>query len=118
MLYFEKLVVWQKAMKLATMLVKIANTLPQKYQYSFADQLRRASLSIPSNIAEGSGRKTQRDSANFYSISKGSLYESINILILLQNLDLLDKENFDLDKIRCDSEEVVKMLYGLSKVSL
>jgi four helix bundle protein len=115
MLNFEKLVVWQKAIDLAAILVQIADSLPQKYQFSFADQLRRAALSVPSNIAEGAGRQGKRDRANFYSIAKGSIYEAVNIVILLEKLDLIDKERFNLEKIYLGSEEVVKMLFGLAK---
>lgn len=115
MLYFEKLKVWQKAMNLAVILVQIANSLPRKYQFSFADQPRRAALSMPSNIAEGAGRKTKRDSANFYSISKGSVYEAVNIVILLDRLSLIDKRRFDPNNVYSGAEEVVKMLHGLSK---
>lgn len=111
MLSFENLKVWQRSLKLARDLVIIANNLPHKYQYSFSDQLRRAALSIPSNIAEGAGRKSKKDSVNFYSIARGSLYESINILKLLEEL----KEVTAVDRIYSESEEIVKMLYGLSK---
>lgn len=65
MLNFEKLLVWQKSLEYARTLVLIADSLPQKYQYSFADQLRRAALSIASNIAEGAGRQSYRDRAIF-----------------------------------------------------
>ncbi len=102
-------------MELAVILVQIADSLPTRYQFSFSDQLRRAALSVASNIAEGSGRKSKRDSANFYSISKGSVYESINVVILLDKLTLLDTKRFELEEIQSKAEEVVKMLYGLSK---
>jgi four helix bundle protein len=92
MLNFEKLIVWQRSISYGYLLVKIADSLPQKYQYSFADQLRRAALSIPSNIAEGAGRSGMRDRANFYAISKGSVYETVNILKLIEKLDILNKE--------------------------
>jgi four helix bundle protein len=115
MLNFEKLRVWQKSIKYAKLLVLIADSLPQKYQFSFADQLRRAALSIASNIAEGAGRASQRDRANFYSIAKGSAYETVNILKLLENLDLIDIKRFKLTSIYIDAEEIVKMLYGLSR---
>ena len=114
MLYFENLKVWQKSMNLAVILVQIADSLPQKYQFSFGDQLRRAALSIPNNIAEGAGRKGKRDSANFYSISKGSVYESINIIILLERLGLIDKKRFNLSYVYSEAEKIVKMLYGLA----
>ena len=114
MLSFEKLQVWKKAIVLAKTLVEIADALPQKYQFSFADQLRRAALSVPSNIAEGAGRKTRRDAANFYSISRGSVYESINIVKLLETLGAVDSIRLDLERVYQDSEEICKMLYGLS----
>lgn len=110
MLNFEKLIVWQKAIDYAEKLVRIADGLPQKYQYSFADQLRRAALSIPSNIAEGSGRNTSRDRANFYSIAKGSVYETVNIVKLLEKLGLVK-----VVEIYEKAEEICKMLYGLGR---
>jgi len=117
MLNFERLVVWQKAIAYAETLVLIADSLPAKYQYSFADQLRRAGLSIPSNIAEGAGRKGLRDSANFYSIAKGSVYESVNILKLLERLNHFKAPcKFNLDTIYFNAEEICKMLYGLGKL--
>lgn len=116
MLNFERLVVWQKAIAYAETLVLIADTLPTKYQFSFSDQLRRAALSIPSNIAEGAGRKGLRDAANFYSIAKGSVYESVNILKLLERLKLFKVPyRFNFKTIYFNAEEICKMLYGLGK---
>ena len=111
MLYFEKLLVWQKSINFAADCVKIANSLPRKYQYSFTDQLVRASLSVPSNIAEGSGRGTKRDQANFYAIAKGSLYETVNILKLLEKVG--DLNSTALKKLYLEAEEIAKMLHGL-----
>lgn len=113
MLNFEKLVVWQKSIEYAELLVRIADGLPQKYQFSFADQLRRAALSVPSNIAEGAGRRGPRDSANFYAISKGSVYESVNILKLLEKLHLLG--GVEVSNIYSKAEEICKMLYSLGR---
>lgn len=113
MLLFEKLIVWQKAIEYAVILIRIADNLPQKYQFSFGDQLRRAALSIPSNIAEGAGRKGKRDKANFYSISKGSTYESVNILKLLERLNLVNTFKFNLSNINLRAEEICKMLFKL-----
>ena len=101
-------------MDMAETLVRIADSLPKVYQFSFADQLRRAALSVPSNIAEGAGRQGHRDRANFYSMAKGSVYEAINVVELLKRLDLVDSK-FNLDKIYVDAEEICKMLYGLGK---
>lgn len=113
MLNFEKLYVWQKSIDYAEKLVRIADSLPRKYQFSFADQLRRSALSVPSNIAEGADRKGLRDSANFYAIAKGSVYESVNILKLLERLILSDSNKFN--DIYTEAEEICKMLYSLGK---
>lgn len=102
-------------MDLTVVLVNIADSLPKKYQYSFSDQLRRAALSVPNNIAEGAGRKGKRDKANLYTISKGSVYEAVNIVILLDRLKLIDARRFDVEGIYGEAEEIVKMLHGLSK---
>ncbi len=110
MLHFEKLVVWQKSIDYAKLLVLLADTLPSKYQYSFSDQLRRAALSIPSNIAEGAGRTSKKDRNHFYAIAKGSVYETVNILKLLESLGIGTYQHM-YEK----AEEIVKMLYGLSK---
>ena len=115
MLSFERLEVWKKSIMFSKTLVEIANRLPTKYQFSFADQLRRAALSIPSNIAEGAGRRSRRDSSNFYSISRGSVYESVNIIKLLVELDEPAIKDVNLDRLFNDAEEIVKMIYGLSK---
>ena len=111
MLYFEKLIVWQKSIEFAAKCVQISNRLPRKYQYSFVDQLVRSALSISSNIAEGSGRGTKRDQANFYAIAKGSLYESVNILKLLEKIKVVESNK--LKNIYIDAEEIAKMLHGL-----
>lgn len=112
MMHFEKLIVWNKSIEYAEKLVRIADSLPQKYQFSFSDQLRRAGLSIPNNIAEGAGRTTLRDRANFYSIAKGSVYETVNILKLLERLEVV--KDFDFKSLYDSAEEICKMLYGLS----
>lgn len=115
MLSFEKLIVWQKSINYAKKLVLISNNLPTKYQFSFADQLRRAALSIPSNIAEGAGRRGKRDMANFYVIARGSTYESVNIIKLLEKIEEPTLRSENLSELYLQAEEIVKMIYGLSK---
>lgn len=75
---FENLSVWKRAVGLSVELIRLANTFPSIYQYSLGGQLRRASLAIPTNIAEGAGRGLDRDQANFYRIAKGSVYDETN----------------------------------------
>ena len=74
---FEKLDVWKRSIDFADELFEIADELPQKYQFSLGEQLRRAALSIPTNIAEGSGVDSPKSRANFYRIAKGSVYETV-----------------------------------------
>ena len=73
----------------------------------------RAALSVPNNIAEGAGRNTSRDRSNFYSIAKGSVYETVNIVKLLETLNM--QIRFDFQDIYSIAEEICRMLYGLSK---
>lgn len=74
--------VWKKAIEFADIMIEIANSLPQPYQNSFGDQLKKAGLSVPNNIAEESGRRRKKESGNFFNISKGSVYECISILVI------------------------------------
>lgn len=70
---FEKLDVWKRSINYADEMFQVADALPQKYQFSLGEQLRRAALSIPTNIAEGSGRDSSKSRAYFYRIAKGSV---------------------------------------------
>lgn len=88
MFKFQTLKVWDKATEYSLLLFRIADKLPQKYQFSFGEQLKKAALSITNNIAEGSGRKTKKEAGNFYNISKGSTYETINIIVALTKAGL------------------------------
>ena len=110
---FQNLIVWNKAIQLAVMTAKIANDFSPRYQSSFGDQLRRAGLSVPNNIAEGNGRKTRRESANFYNIAKGSVYECISILEVATRLELIDWSKHNRNELENLGEEICKMLHGL-----
>jgi len=94
-------------------MIEIADALPQKYQFSFGDQLRRAGLSVPNNIAEGNGRKFKKEASHLYNISKGSLYECINILVILNKRNLINWKKFNREYIYKLAEEIAKMLTGL-----
>ena len=71
----EDLIVWQKAMDLTTEIYRLIKFLPREETYALSDQMRRAAVSIPSNIAEGHGRNSNKEFANFLSIARGSLTE-------------------------------------------
>ena len=76
---YEDLVAWQKAMQLATMVYLLQKGLPKEEIYGIGDQIRRAVVSVPSNIAEGFGRGSDAEFNRFLSISRGSLFEAMMI---------------------------------------
>ena len=115
MFKFETLKVWKKAIEFADIMIEIADFLPQRYQNSFGDQLRKAGLSVPNNIAEGSGRRGKKESGNFFNISKGSVYECISVLVILSKRRLIDWRKFNKRKIYNLADEISKMLSGLIK---
>ena len=115
MFRFQTLDVWKKSVEFADLMIGIADELPQKYQYSLGDQLRRAGLSVPNNVAEGNGRKSKKESSNFYNIAKGSLYECINILVILSKRKLINWSKFNREGIYKLAEDIAKMLTGLMR---
>jgi len=117
MFKFEKLHVWNKAADFSIEIFKIADIIPQKYQFSFGEQLKRATLSITNNIAEGAGRKTKKESNDFFNIAKGSTYEVINILIILHKNKIISLENSLKKRLYSNADEICKMLAGLVKSS-
>ena len=83
---YKDLLVWQKAMNLAISAYKTTELLPKKETYGISDQIRRASVSIPSNIAEGYGRQSTKSYAQFLTIARGSAYELETQLHLCQRI--------------------------------
>ena len=83
---FQDLIVWQKAHQLVLSLYRFSDDFPQKEIYSLTSQLRRASISIPANIAEGFKKSGDADKARFLNIAQGSLEEVRYYLILAEDL--------------------------------
>lgn len=83
---FKQLVVWQKSMELVRIVYGLTKTFPADERYALTDQLRRAVVSIPSNIAEGNGRASNADYGHFLSIARGSLYETMTQLQVAEDL--------------------------------
>ena len=108
---FKNLIVWQKAMELVRMVYQASKMFPADERYALTDQLRRAVVSIPSNIAEGSGRASNKDYAHFLSIARGSLYETLTQLQIAQDLGYLD----EYDSCNDLAQEVGRMLTSLMK---
>lgn len=108
---YKDLIVWQKSMELVKEVYFLVKKLPKEETYSLSDQMRRAVISIPSNIAEGNGRKSQTEYARFLDIARGSQFEietQLHICIMLNFLTEKDTQKaFDL------IEEIGKMLNAL-----
>ena len=83
---FRDLEVWQRSVDLAAEVYKVCRRFPREERYELSAQLRRAAISVSSNIAEGSGRATTKDFLNFLSHARGSLRETESILLVSQRL--------------------------------
>ncbi|HEX4758044.1 MAG TPA: four helix bundle protein [Terracidiphilus sp.] len=88
---FQDLTVWQRAMELTEAIYGLTKTFPKDEIYGLTSQLRRASVSIASNIAEGRGRGTDRDFKQFLNIAQGSTYEVQTQLLLAKRLKMGDE---------------------------
>jgi four helix bundle protein len=104
--------VWKKSVELVTVVYKITESFPKHELYGLTSQIRRSAVSVPSNIAEGAARTSNREFANFLSISRGSLSELETQVLISKNLGYLD----DINKISKDIEHVFGLLGGLIKV--
>ena len=93
---YEELVVWQRSMELVKEIYLLVRKLPKEETYALSDQMRRAVVSIPSNIAEGYGRKSKTEYIRFLDIARGSQYEletQIQICVMLEFINEKDAEN-------------------------
>jgi four helix bundle protein len=91
---FEKLLVWQKAKKLAVVIYKITRAFPKEELFGMSSQMRRCSVSIPSNIAEGSGRQTFKEKARYTEIAYASALVLLNQLMISLDLEYIEEENY------------------------
>ena len=108
---FKELKVWGKAHQVTLGIYRYSTNFPKEEMYSLTNQLRRASASIPANIAEGCGRNTKADLAHFLNISLGSANETEYFLILANDLKYLSDEQFSV--LSSNINEVKAMLIGL-----
>ncbi len=113
---FEKLLVWQKSKKLAVAIYKITRAFPKEELFGMTSQMRRCSVSIASNIAEGSGRHSAKDKARFTEIAYSSTLELLNQTIISLELEYITEENYNI--IRKEIEEATYMLDALYKAQL
>jgi len=108
---YQELIVWQKAMDLVESVYKASQTFPREEVYALTSQIRRAAVSIASNIAEGQGRRTTSDFLRHLSIAYGSLLETETQLLIAKRLRYLGDTN--LEEVMKQTAEVGRLLNGL-----
>lgn len=94
MLDFKELDVWKESKKLAILVYKITDQFPKTEVFGLTNQSRRSAVSIPSNIAEGTGRKTDKETLHFLYIAKGSLFELETQIHIAKDLGFLTEHDF------------------------
>lgn len=109
---FEKLEAWKKAKTLTKAIYLATKSFPREEQFGLTQQIRRAAISVVSNIAEGAGRKTANDRANFYMIAYSSLLEITNQVILAFELEYLNPQEYaQIRKCISETSFLVNALY-------
>jgi len=113
MFNFEKTDVWQKAIDFADVIYNETRPFAQEERFGLTIQLRKAAVSISSNIAEGSSRSSKNDFAPFAEIAAGSVFEVVSQAFIARRQTFLGEEQFR--KIYADAEELSRMLSGLRR---
>ncbi len=108
---YRDLVVWQKSIGMVTDVYRATQHFPKRETYGLVDQMRRAAVSVASNIAEGQGRLTKGEFRHFLGQARGSLLEMETQLLIARNLRYIDQDAFD--ALLNQSGEVSRMLHGL-----
>ena len=108
---YRELTAWKKAMQLAKLVYTLTRGWPKEELYSLTTQIRRAAVSIPSNIAEGQGRFSTKEFMHFLRVAHGSLTEMETQIILAQDLGYLSNEQTD--QLLASSAEVGRLINGL-----
>ena len=108
---FESLLAWQKAKELVVAVYPLINRFPKHEEYALISQIRRAVISIPSNIAEGSGRASKKEKIHFIEIAFGSLTETYCQLLIAKDLGYIHQD--DINVIRPLFQEVSRLMSGL-----
>ena len=111
---YKDLLIWKKGITIVKLVYQLVKTFPQEEMYALSSQLKRASVSIPSNIAEGYGRNTDKSFSHFLDISRGSLFEIETQLIIAKELGFIT--NLELfQELLNQIEEESKMINAFSK---
>ena len=116
MFNFERLEVWRKSIEFADTVYSSTRSFPCDERFGLTNQMRRAAVSISSNIAEGSSRNSRKDFARFIEIATGSVFEVISQSFISRNQGLLPSADFDI--LYSAAEEQTRMLSGLRRTLL
>ena len=108
---FEELSVWQDARKFTNKIYRLTNKFPKEELYGLTSQIRRASVSIMSNIAEGFDRRSDKELTNFLSIARGSSSEVQNDLYIALDLNYISQNEFN--KLYQEAKKIAKQINGL-----
>lgn len=107
---FKELKVWQRSKTLAIELYKATNGFPKEEMFGLTQQIRKSAVSVPSNIAEGCGRGTDRELIRFLDIAQGSAFELETQLIIAANLGFLNESSSD--RLAGELSEIQRMIEG------
>ncbi|WP_395803337.1 four helix bundle protein [Daejeonella sp.] len=110
----KELKIWKKAIDLAVEVYQVTSLFPLEEKYGLTSQIRRAAVSISSNIAEGAGRNSEKEFKHFLGIANGSSYELQTQLFISNKLSLINNE--DLEKLNHCIDELQKMNYGFQNM--
>lgn len=110
---FKELNSWQEAKDLSVLIYKITNNFPASEIYGIASQIKRAAVSIPSNIAEGAGRNTDKDFSRFIAIALGSAFELETQIIIVHELNYIEAELYK--ELLLKINEIQKKLVNFQK---
>ena len=113
---FEKLEVWKCSVDLTKSIYGLTNNFPENEKFGLISQLRRAAISVSSNLAEGTSRNTNKDKAHFTTMAYSSLMEVLNQLILSKELNFISENDYE--KLRGIISKISNMLNALRKVQL
>ena len=108
---FRELLVWQKGIQLSFLVYRLSKQFPREETYGLSDQMRRAAVSIPSNIAEGAGRLNTREYKPYLGVARGSSFELQTQLTIARELGFGDVDKLREAETSCD--EVGRMLFGV-----
>jgi four helix bundle protein len=110
---YRDLFAWQKAMDLVECVYRATRDWPKEEMYGLTNQVRRAVVSVPANIAEGQGRNSTREFVRYLSIAMGSLYEVETDISIAQRLQYMDAHTCD--ELLTQTAEVARITHGLSR---